>query len=139
MIESGNTDHADRIAATAGTFFNPKCDHVISRAEGEKLLGGVIFTGFTGASIGLHVAGFDPHWINRDILWLTFHYPFEQLGVKKITGTIHSGNRKTILFNRKLGFAEEARIKDVFPDGDLLIFSMRREDCRWLKRGSNGK
>jgi RimJ/RimL family protein N-acetyltransferase len=139
MITAGNVTHAKTIAKEAGTFFNPECDHVISREEGGRLLGGVIFTGFTGASIGLHVAGFDPNWINRDMLWVTFSYPFEQLGVKKITGTIHSGNQKAILFNRKLGFVEEARLADIFPDGDLIVMSMRKDDCRWLKRGKCGK
>jgi hypothetical protein len=38
-------------------------------------------------------------------------------------------------FNTKLGFIEEARITGVFRDADLVIMSMRREDCRWLKRG----
>jgi RimJ/RimL family protein N-acetyltransferase len=139
MISTGIEAHGRAIAKAAGCFFNPECDHVISRSEGGILLGGVIFTGFTGASIGLHVAGFDPRWINKDMLWITFHYPFEQLGVRKITGTIPSGNRNALLFNAKLGFVEEARVADVFPDEDLIIMSMRREDCRWLKRGSRGK
>ncbi|MCK1742169.1 GNAT family N-acetyltransferase [Bradyrhizobium sp. 139] len=139
MITAGNIEHARAIAKEAGCHFNPECDVVMSREENGKLLGGVIFTGYTGASIGLHVAGFDPHWINRDMLWITFHYPFEQLGVQKITGTIPTGNPKAVLFNRKLGFVEEARIADIFPDGDLLIMSMRKENCRWLKRGYRGK
>lgn len=139
MLVLNNHEHARAIAKEAGCFFNPECDHCISRAEDGRLLGGVIFTGYTGASIGLHVAGFDPRWLDRDMLWMTFHYPFEQLGVRKITGTIPSGNRKALLFNRKLGFAEEARIADVFPDGDLVIMSMTRDQCRWLKRGTRGK
>lgn len=139
LLEQGNVQHARAIAKAAGTFFNPECDHVISRQVNGRLLGGVIFTGYTGASIGLHVAGFDPNWINRDILWLTFSYPFSQLNCAKITGTIPSSNLAAVRFNEKLGFVEETRVKDVFPDGDLIIMSMRREDCRWLKRGSRGK
>jgi hypothetical protein len=42
---------------------------------------------------------------------------------------------KALDFNRKLGFIEEARIAGVFRDADLVIMSMRREDCRWLTRG----
>jgi len=140
MITTGNLAHAKQIATEAGCFFNPECDHVISREENGKLLGGVIFSGFTGASIGIHVAGFDPHWINKDMLWITFHYPFEQLAVDKLFGQIHSRNHKAIAFDTKLGFKEEARIAGVFPDGDLIVMAMRREDCRWLNlRGKNGK
>jgi RimJ/RimL family protein N-acetyltransferase len=140
VIGTGNISHANKIAAAAGCIFNPACDHVICRVENGKLLGGVIFQNFTGASIGIHVAGFDPHWINRDMLWITFNYPFEQLGVKKLVGQIHSGNHKAIAFDRKLGFKEEARIADIFSDGDLIVMSMRREDCRWLRmREKSGK
>lgn len=144
MIVSGNPDHGRRIAAEAGTFFNPECDRVIARVDDEtdELLGGVIYTGFKGfgSSIGLHVAGFDPRWIDRDMLWITFAYPFEQLGCVKITATVPTRNQKAVLFNRKLGFVEEARVANLFPDGsDLSIMTMRKEDCRWLKRGSRGR
>ena len=74
------------------------------------------------------------------MLWITFDYPFNQLGVKKLIGQVPSSNLKALEFDKKLGFKEEARISDVFPDGDLIVLSMRREDCRWLKiRGFDGK
>lgn len=139
MVEQGNADHARVIAAAAGCFFNPECDRVISRSERGRLIGGVLFTGYTGASIGLHCAGFDPKWINKDLLWLVFDYAFRQLNVRQITGTIHSGNLRALRLNQHLGFREVARIAEIFPDGDLVIMSMRKEDCRWLKRGKRGK
>lgn len=139
MITAGNLDHARAIATAAGCSFNPECDRCISSEKDGRLLGGVIFTGYTGVSIGLHCAGFDPKWVDRDLLWMAFHYPFVQLNCHKITATIPSGNLKALLFDRKLGFSEEARIKDATPDGDLIILSMRRDECRWLKRGQRGK
>lgn len=135
MIKLGTELDAAPIAKECGIFFNPVCDYVIVRTEGGKLLGGVIYQGFTGASIRMHVAGFAPRWIDRDMLWMAFHYPFDQLGVRKVLGFIHSTNLKALDFNRKLGFKEEARIAGVFRDADLVIMTMRREDCRWLTRG----
>lgn len=135
MIIIGGRTHAQIIASTAGTFFNPECDQAIVRLEGDKLLGGVIYQGYTGASIRMHVAGFIPRWIDKDMLWMAFHYPFEQLGCSKVLGFVHSTNLKALDFNRKLGFKEEARITGVFRDADLVIMTMRREDCRWLMRG----
>jgi RimJ/RimL family protein N-acetyltransferase len=135
VIILGNREQAQRIAETAGMFFNLQCDQAIVRIEDGKLLGGVIYQGYTGASIRMHVAGFTPRWADRDMLWMAFHYPFEQLGVNKVFGHVHSTNLKALDFNRKLGFIEEARIAGVFRDADLVIMSMRREDCRWLTRG----
>jgi hypothetical protein len=135
MITADHIEHARAIAKEVGVFFNPECDHAIIRTEDDKLLGGVIYQGYTGASIRAHIAGFAPRWIDKDMLWMMFDYPFGQLGVNKIIGHVHSTNLKALDFNRKLGFKEEARIAGVFRDADLVIMSMRRENCRWLERG----
>jgi hypothetical protein len=31
-----------------------------------------------------------------------------------------------------MGFSEEARIKDCHPDGDIILYTLKREDCRFL-------
>lgn len=133
MIESGNLEHARAIAEEVGIYFNLACDRVFSRSKNGKLLGGVIFTGYTKASIAIHVAGFDKHWMNRDMLWITFSYAFDQLRVSKLIGHVPSSNQTALDFDYKLGFKEEARITNIYPDGDLVILSMVRDDCRWLK------
>jgi hypothetical protein len=133
MIEQGNLEHAYILADKVGHYFNPTCDQVISRSRGGKLLGGVIFASYTEMSIEIHVASFEPGWLNTNLLWVSFHYPFDQLGVKKVLSRIRSSNRKALDFNRKLGFVDEARIADVYPDADLIIRSMTRDQCRWLK------
>lgn len=123
---------AQRIAAAAPCVYSPVHDHCIARFKGDRLLGGVIYQGYTGASIELHVAGFDPLWINRDLLWAVFAYPFIQLNCKKIIGRVAETNRRALEFDLKLGFKEEGRIREVFPEGDLFILTMRRDECRWL-------
>lgn len=135
MILVNEYVHGVMIGRQAGAPFDPRCGSCISRISDNdgRLLGGVTYEGNNGASMVIHVAGFDPHWINPDMLWVTFHYPFEQLGVKKLLGKVCSSNTRAIAFDTKLGFREEARVKDVFPDGDLIIFGMYRDECRWLK------
>ena len=132
MIEFGNYAHADDIAKAAGLIFNPKSDVCISRTKGDKLAGGVIFKDYTGVSIGLHVAAFDPYWLNRDFLWITFDYPFRQLGCKKILSPIPEDNIRSIEFCKKIGFKMDTIIRDVFPTGDMHILSLYKEECRWL-------
>ena len=134
MIEFNNQDHGRILADEIGIQYNPEHDTVIARVTSQgNLLGGVIFNNYTGTSITIHVAGFSPTWINPDMLWVTFHYPFVRLGCRKIIGQVSSGNSRALEFDKKLGFIEEARIKDVYPDGDLVLVSMTREDCRWLR------
>ena len=140
MITVGNLDHAQAIAKAAGCVFNPAVNRVISRMRNGELLGGVIFQDYNVASISIHAAGFAPHWLNNNMLWVSFDYPFNQINVSKLIAPVPSRNRKAIEFDLKLGFKREARIADVFPgdDGDLLVLTMRREDCRWLKLKPRG-
>jgi RimJ/RimL family protein N-acetyltransferase len=133
MIVFNNANHGHDIAAAAGTAFNAHTDVCIARVENGELWGGVTYTAYTGASIGLHIAGFRPDWVSRDMIWVCFNYPFVQLGCSKLFGQVPASNRKALEFDLKLGFIEEARVKDVFPDGDLIVIAMKREDCRWLK------
>lgn len=70
--------------------------------------------------------------LNRQYLHTIFDYPFVQLGVDKIIGPVKSNNQKAIDFDKKLGFKEEARLLDAFPDADLIFFVMNKDDCRFL-------
>lgn len=132
MIHTGNHNHGHAIAKSAGTVYNPAVDIVISRTEESVLLGGVVYNGYTGASINIHMAGFTPRWASRDMLWVCFDYPFNQLGCKKIFAQIPAQNTRAVKIDLKLGFTFEVLIKDVFVGDDLVVLSMTREDCRWL-------
>lgn len=132
MIEFGNLDHIAAIEQAVQCISNPRCDVCISRSEDGKLLGGVIYEAYTRSSIQAHVAGFTPHWLNRDLLWVIFDYPFNQLKVGAVFCQIRASNTPALEFNLKLGFKEICRIDDVFPDGQLVITKLTRDECRWL-------
>lgn len=138
QIEFNNAEHGYRIAKAAGCIFNPAADQVIAVTSQGKLLGGNIFTGFTGASIHTHTAGFEPNWATRDFLWVLFDYPFNQLGCRKVFGQVPETNTRALEIDLKLGFKIVAKIDDVFPDGACLVLSLAREDCRWLKLKPRG-
>lgn len=138
MIGFGNLAHGFRIAEAAGCTFNPAVDQVISVTSRGNLLGGNIFTGYTGVSIHTHTAGFAPGWATRDFLWVLFDYPFNQLGCRKVFGQVPETNERALEINLKLGFKVVARIEDVFPDGACLLLSLAREDCRWLSLKPRG-
>lgn len=134
MIKFNNPEHGYLIAAAIPRPYNPDVDVVISHVTSEgNLLGGVIYEGFTGGCIFMHQAGFDSRWLVGNMLWLVFDYPFNKLKVNKVAGTINSTNEELLAFNERLGFKEEARIKDAYRDGgDLIVMTMDRASCRWL-------
>lgn len=132
MIHVGNLAHGGMIAERARVIFNPAVDKVISRTNGADLLGGVIYQGYTGRSIEMHVAGVPGYWLSKTMLWICFDYPFNQLLCSKAFALIPSSNSLSIDFAKRLGFSQETTVKEVYPDGDLVVLALRREHCRWL-------
>lgn len=126
--------HGQLIADAIPRILNPAADKVISRTSDDgELLGGVIYESLISNCVFMHQAGFTKSWMSPDALWLFFDYPFNQLHVGKVCGTVPASKTELVEFNRRLGFQVEARIKDAYKDGDLVIMTMRKEDCRWLK------
>lgn len=107
-----------------------------SRAIGLErdglLIAGIMYDGYTGASIAMHSRCDDPRHVTRSFYWMIFDYPFNQLGVKRVTGLVSSANIRAQRTNEKLGWKRETTLSDYFPDGDGIVYVMRREDCRWL-------
>jgi RimJ/RimL family protein N-acetyltransferase len=133
VICVNNEEHGRAIAQAAGCSFYPGINEVISREEGGRLLGGVIYQDYNDRSISAHIAGFGPNWISPDLLWAMFHYPFVQLGCKKIIGFVPSYNHRALAFDYKLGFKYVTKVPGVFDDGDLIVLVMERDECRWLR------
>lgn len=102
--------------------------------DGWHTIAGVVYNDFNGANVNMHVASDGTkRWLNRQFLWTCFDYPFNQLKVKRITGLVGEGNHAAIRFDSHIGFELEARLKDAHPDGDMLIFVLRKPQAqRWL-------
>jgi hypothetical protein len=130
--------HAIKIIARASNMqFVPGLHHCIARYNRrDQLMGGVLFSDWMGGSVQVHVAGLQPGWADKSLLYLTFNYPFVQLNVKKLIGLVPEWNYRARNLNLHLGFQIEYKVDDVFNhkhlDNGMYIMSMRKEDCRWL-------
>lgn len=134
QIILNDCEHGTDIARCAGVGYNPKTCCNFARVRDDVLMGGVVFSNYTGESIAIHSGSFDPHWINRDMLYVTFDYPFNQLGVKRIFGQVPEDNTHAQEFNLKVGFKYVARIEGVFRHNiACMVMCLERADCRFLK------
>lgn len=98
-----------------------------------ELVAGVVYNEFNGANINMHVASDGSRrWMNRQYLWTCFDYPFNQCKVKRITGLVGEGDMEARKFDEHIGFELETRLKDAHPTGDMLVYVMRKPQCRWL-------
>ena len=103
----------------------------IGLEEDGELIAGVMVDAWNGASACMHVAG-DGNWLNREFLFACFDYVFNQLGLNVVIGVVPGDNDKALRFDKHLGFREVARIPEGHPRGDLVILTMRKEECRFL-------
>lgn len=135
MIHFSNADHGDQIMRMAGARFSSVNMEVISRTENGVLRGGVVYENYTGegGSLLVHIGGKDKKWINRDMLWVMFDYPFNQLKVNRAFAQVAGKNKEAYDFCMSIGWKELHRLEAVFPDDDMILLQLRREDCRFLK------
>lgn len=116
---------------TGGTWTKGR-GTAIGKIQEGKLVAGVLFEDWNGANIICHIAG-DGNWATKGFLHLIFHYPFNQLGVKRMTAPIAASNAKSINLVTKMGFTLECTLAQANPDGDVHIFRMFREECKYLR------
>ena len=116
-----------------GGAFDPENDAAIGLERDCSLIAGVVYDNFLGQSICMHVAAEGRHWLTRDFLRAAFFYPFETAGVHKVIGPVDSSNTQARRFDEHLGFVLEARLTGAARGGDLLLYSMTRQQCRFLK------
>ena len=101
--------------------------------DGKRIVAGVAYTDYNGANLAMHVVAVPGRrWLTREFLHKCFHYPFRQLGVKRVTGLVGSGNMQARRFNEHLGFTLETTLRGAHPSGDMLVYVLWRENCRWL-------
>lgn len=121
------------IATLAGeNTFNQASDQSIARVGKDGLLGGVVYSNYTGASCVIHVSSVQKNFATPRFLWMVFHYPFEQLGCKKVFGLVPAFNYPAQVLASKLGFSHETTLKDAVPTGDVYVYSLYKEHCKWL-------
>ncbi len=99
------------------------------------LVAGVLYEGFNGQNVWMHVAGAPgSRWMNRELLRYSFHYPFNEMGVRRISGYVNASNTQARRLDEHLGFVPEARLRGAAPDGDdVILYVMWRENCRFLE------
>lgn len=122
-----------------GGVFTHGWDHALLNVDGQGArLGGFALCHYLGASMTVHMAGVDARWCSRDLLWMVFHYAFVQLGLRKLIAPVHSTNHIAMAQDLRAGWTVEAVLRDATPDGHLVLLTMTRDTCPWLKLRPKG-
>jgi RimJ/RimL family protein N-acetyltransferase len=109
-------------------------ENTLGVEQDGELIAGVVFEGYTGSSISMHVAAVEGKlWLSREFLFRSFAYPFLQLECNRVTGLVRVDNPKAQKLDEHLGFVREGVMRKGATDGtDYIIYGMLKEECRWL-------
>lgn len=113
------------VTAHAGGSWFPGRGRAIGLIDNLGIAAGVIFEGFSGTNVYMHVAAradLKKRWLTRKYLWMCFHYPFVQLKCRRVTASVSSANKDCLKFVQALGFVHEATLEGAAKDGDLLVY-----------------
>lgn len=105
---------------------------VMGIARNGRHMGAVLFTNYRETSIELAWAG-EPGWATRSDLRDIFSYPFNQLGVLRVSGCVARGNSASRNFASRLGAREVGVLEGEYgPGKDGIMYAMTRDKCKWI-------
>lgn len=106
----------------------------IGRHRDGKLVGVVVFDGFSSTDCNVHLASDgSKHWMTRSFATAALAYPFIQLGYRRITGLVHAEDAATLAFDEHFGFKREGLHRCAAEDGgDVISLGLLRSECRFI-------
>lgn len=121
-----------------GVKFDPMMARWISNIGTDgKLLGVVVLDRFSPWNCELSAASVSPKTWSKAMLKAVFKYCFTDLNLCRVTAVVEDGNITALEFDKRLGFVQEARLKDWYGEGkDGIALRMLRAECRWIE-GNN--
>lgn len=115
---------------TGGHYTDGPC---IGLEQDGRLIVAVLYDDYMHRSIRMHVAAESPRWLaHREFLHAAFGYPFHQLGCELVLGLVASDNERAIRADEWLGFRRHTVIPKACKTGDLIVYTMYRDQCRFL-------
>lgn len=137
LVIDRKSEQCDFINKVLCSQFSTENTNFLGWETNGKIVAVCAYSCFQNKSIEIHIASDGKNWLTRSFLYHAFYYPFEFLKVKVLLGYVDSENERALKFNRHLGFTEECRIKDCGKNGDLIILTMRKENCKFISVGAH--
>jgi RimJ/RimL family protein N-acetyltransferase len=103
----------------------------IGLVKDDEIVAGVVYEGWNRRSITAHIV--IKGRMTPSFLAAIFDYPFNVCGVEKIIAPVEIENVKSAKLVENMGFIPEARLADCHPNGDIVLYTMKRDDCRFLE------
>lgn len=103
----------------------------IGHEKDGELIAGVVFNFQTECDVVMHVAAHGP-WLTSEYAHAIFAYPFEQLGVRRVSACPKASNSAVRRLIETLGFRFEGALRNYYLDDDAALYGLIREECRYI-------
>ena len=98
---------------------------------------GIIYEDWNGASIVCHIA--IRGRANKQFLLAISEFAFNTCAVHKIIAPVYSSNEKAMTMVRKMGFVKEGILRNAEPNGDIVLWTLTKSQCKYLGERYHGK
>jgi L-amino acid N-acyltransferase YncA len=132
-LTDDDTVVAPWVGERTGDDFQAGVTACLGVMDEDKMVAGVVYDHLTGPCVTATIA-VEGKCLPRRMIRAMFNFPFHYLGVRKILVYINEANEASLKLAKRLGFAVEAAIKDVYVEGDMLVLSLPKQDCVWIRR-----
>lgn len=143
MLFGANEEEKNRVGEFVSSVLNvawvPEKFAAVGWEIDGKITAGVIYENYSGRNVFMHIASIGNYWSTKTFLYYVFSYPFNQLRVNRLTAVVESTNEKCCKFCEHLGYKEETRLKDAGATGDLIFYTMLKDECQWIINDENRK
>lgn len=100
--------------------------------KGGQIRGGIVYHTHRGTTLEAMAAGL-PGWLTPQRTRAMFAYGFDGIGSQVIIVSVAKANRRSRQLVERLGFGLRGVIPRAYAGRDAMIYSMHRDDCRWVK------
>lgn len=134
VVQGGTIESGDHIghwtAERLATAYVPDRSTAIGLVKDGTIIAGVIYENWNGKSIMAHfvVEG----RLTRAYIGAIFHYAFKVCAVRKVICPVSSANTRSRKLVENMGFEQEGELKDCDPQGDILLYTLSVDACRFL-------
>jgi hypothetical protein len=132
VIDNDYLRCADWVSENTNQYYSDMITLIGLEKNGE-LIAVSAYNCFNGTSCQQHMVIKKGEYMTRNFAWFIYYYPFVQLGLTLLIGILPEDNADIIKLAKHAGFEEKYRIDGGHPEGDLLLCTMKKEDCRFLK------
>ena len=102
-------------------------------SDENKIMAVVVYNALDEKNCGISIASSSPKWCSKLVLKIAFGFPFIQLGLNRVTGTIRDSNHKARKNAERLGFTQEGELKEYYENGEsAIIYGLTKSECIWI-------